>query len=183
MDKVDRLIRLLFISKWKIIPLYIILISLSYVIYNQSNNTQSDTVWTDNQRAGRFVDRKSSRTNDESRSTVNVRRYKTKSQKLRRISAYNVGAVKQSDSSPCKSANGENICLAVSLAYKRCAANFVYFGTMLEIKGYGRCMVTDRMNERYPDSVDIAMSLDEKQRAKEFGVQYRNVKILYEDTK
>ena len=109
--------------------------------------------------------------------------YELHSTKTRRVTAYNVGDVSQSDNSPCKSANGENICMALALKYPRCGANFVPFGTKLIINGIGECLVTDRMHKRYPDDVDIAMPLNKKQEAKDFGVQYLEVSILYEVNK
>ncbi len=94
------------------------------------------------------------------------------------VTAYNAGDVNQCWGDPCQSANGENICLALKKGYKRCAANFVPLGTRLEIEGFGQCLVTDRMNSRYHYRVDIAMKLEEKQRAKDFGLQYLNVSVL-----
>lgn len=97
---------------------------------------------------------------------------------IREITAYNTGDPAQTDSTPCISANGENICTALALNYKRCAANFVPFGTTLEIEHFGKCLVVDRMNSRYTNRVDIAMRADEKQRAISFGLQKLNVKII-----
>ena len=94
------------------------------------------------------------------------------------VSAYNVGDINQCSGDPCISANGENICLAINIGYKRCAANFVSFGTKLEIEGYGICVVTDRMNSRYKNRVDIAMSFKDLEKAKEFGVKNLKVSII-----
>jgi len=91
--------------------------------------------------------------------------------KYREISAYNAGDPNQCDSSPCIAANGENVCTAIALGYKRCAANFVPFGTILDIEHYGECLVVDRMNRRFPNRVDIAMPADQKDRALQFGLQ------------
>ena len=96
----------------------------------------------------------------------------------RTISAYNVGDIYQCAGNPCTSANGENICKALELGYKRCAANFVPFGTILEIEGYGECMVTDRMNSRYLNNVDIAMKYEEHTKALEFGRRSLTVNII-----
>jgi len=104
--------------------------------------------------------------------------YTTESQTVREISAYNVGDVNQCDGDSCISANGENICEAIAMGYKRCAANFVPFGTHLYVDCYGICLVTDRLNDRYPERVDIAMSFDELEQAKQFGIQLRNVRII-----
>jgi 3D (Asp-Asp-Asp) domain-containing protein len=115
---------------------------------------------------------------------VNVRQepkieiYEVVSETIREITAYNSGRPEQTDNSPCLTANGENVCTALARGYKRCAANFVPFGTRLLIENYGECLVTDRMNERFQNRVDIAMMADEKERAKKFGLQNLNVKIL-----
>jgi len=97
---------------------------------------------------------------------------------IREVTAYNAGDIQQCSGNPCISANGENICEALSLGYKRCAANFVPFGTRLLVDHYGICIVTDRLNSRYKQRVDIAMRLDEKERALKFGLQRLNVKII-----
>ena len=97
---------------------------------------------------------------------------------VREVTAYNVGDRSQTDSTPCISASGENICRALKRGKKRCAANFVPFGTVLHIKGYGTCTVTDRMNRRYYNRVDIAMKPNEKERAIKFGKQKLYVKVI-----
>jgi len=98
--------------------------------------------------------------------------------RIRTVSAYNAGDIYQTDGDPCIAANGEDICKALALGYKRCAANFVPFGTILEIEGWGECMVVDRMNSRYPQNVDIAMSYDQKPEALKFGRRKLTVKII-----
>ncbi len=110
--------------------------------------------------------------------TTKVIKKIVKSRRIRTISAYNAGDVNQCDGDPCTAANGENICNALAAGYKRCAANFVPFGTILEIEGYGECLVVDRMNSRYPNNVDIAMSYDQKKEALKFGRRNLNVKII-----
>jgi 3D (Asp-Asp-Asp) domain-containing protein len=97
---------------------------------------------------------------------------------IREVTAYNVGDPKQNHGNPCISANGENICAALNLGFKRCAANFVPFGTQLYIDHYGVCTVTDRMNSRYRNRVDIAMKVTEKDKALQFGLKKLKVTIL-----
>ena len=97
---------------------------------------------------------------------------------IREVTAYNVGDPKQNYGDPCISANGENICAALNLGLKRCAANFVPFGTQLYIANYGVCTVTDRMNRRYKNRVDIAMKVTEKDKALQFGLEKLKVIIL-----
>jgi 3D (Asp-Asp-Asp) domain-containing protein len=97
---------------------------------------------------------------------------------LRDVTMYNVGVAWQTDSSPCTAANGENVCLALELGYKRCAANFVPFGTRLKIQNYGECIVTDRMNARFKNRVDIAAKADEIPRARAFGLQNLLVEVI-----
>jgi 3D (Asp-Asp-Asp) domain-containing protein len=97
---------------------------------------------------------------------------------IKETSAYNVGDPAQTDDSPCTAANGENICLALELGYKRCASNLVPFGTILEVEGYGRCLVTDRMNSRFANHVDIAMKKTEKQAALNFGRKKLKINLI-----
>jgi 3D (Asp-Asp-Asp) domain-containing protein len=97
---------------------------------------------------------------------------------IREVTAYNVGDPKQNHGNPCISANGENICAALNLGFKRCAANFVPFGTQLYIDHNGVCTVTDRMNRRYRNRVDIAMKMTDKDKALQFGLKKLNVTIL-----
>ena len=97
---------------------------------------------------------------------------------IREVTAYNVGDPKQNHGNPCISANGENICAALDLGLKRCAANFVPFGTQLYIDHYVVCTVTDRMNRRYRNRVDISMKVTDKDKALQFGLKKLNVTIL-----
>jgi 3D (Asp-Asp-Asp) domain-containing protein len=97
---------------------------------------------------------------------------------LREVTAYNVGDPDQTYGDPCQSANGENICAALDSGSRRCAANFVPFGTRLHIDDYGVCTVTDRMHRRYSDRVDIAMKKDEKRKALHFGLRRLKVTVL-----
>jgi len=96
---------------------------------------------------------------------------------VREITAYNAGDVNQCDSTPCISANGENICEALRMGFKRCAANFVPLGTDLIIEGYGNCKVTDRMNSRYKNRVDIAFPLGDDHAIK-WGLKKLNVMVV-----
>ena len=104
--------------------------------------------------------------------------YKVKSETIRVVTAYNVGDPRQTDDTPCISANGENICRALAEGEMRCAANFVPLGSRLHVDKVGVCLVTDRMNRRYRNRVDIAMQKDEYRKARRFGRQKLQVKIL-----
>ena len=104
--------------------------------------------------------------------------YKVKSETIRVVTAYNVGDPRQTDDTPCISANGENICKALANGEMRCAANFVPLGSRLYVDKFGVCLVTDRMNKRYRNRVDIAMRKDEYRKACRFGRQKLRVKIL-----
>jgi len=104
--------------------------------------------------------------------------YKVKSETIRVVTAYNVGDPRQTDDTPCISANGEDICRALANGEMRCAANFVPLGSRLYVDKIGVCLVTDRMNKRYRNRVDIAMRKDEYRKALRFGRQKLHVKIL-----
>ena len=98
--------------------------------------------------------------------------------RLREVTAYNVGDPAQNYGDPCEAANGEDICAALDAGSKRCAANFVPFGTKLHIAHVGVCTVTDRMNKRYANRVDIAMKKNEKKEALRFGLRQLKVTVL-----
>jgi 3D (Asp-Asp-Asp) domain-containing protein len=104
--------------------------------------------------------------------------YRVKSETIRVVTAYNVGDPRQTDDTPCIAANGEDICSALAKGELRCAANFVPLGSHLYVDKIGVCLVTDRMNKRYRNRVDIAMEKNEYHKARRFGRQKLHVKIL-----
>ncbi len=104
--------------------------------------------------------------------------YRVKSETIRVVTAYNVGDPRQTDDTPCIAANGEDICSALAKGEMRCAANFVPLGSHLYVDKIGVCLVTDRMNKRYRNRVDIAMEKNEYYKARRFGRQKLQVKIL-----
>jgi len=104
--------------------------------------------------------------------------YRVKSETIRVVTAYNVGDPRQTDDTPCIAANGEDICSALAKGEMRCAANFVPLGSHLYVDKIGVCLVTDRMNRRYRNRVDIAMEKNEYYKARRFGRQKLHVKIL-----
>ena len=108
----------------------------------------------------------------------NNQQYLVKSETIRVVTAYNAGDPRQTDDTPCISANGENICTALAKGKKRCAANFVPLGSRLYVEKIGVCLVSDRTNKRYRNRVDIAMQRKEIHKARQFGRQKLNVKIL-----
>jgi len=96
---------------------------------------------------------------------------------VREVTAYNVGMRGQTSDEPCIGATGKNLCRLVAKGLKICAANFVDPETILNIEGYGECVVLDRMNRRFAHRVDIAMRKDEVDRALEFVIQQRYVEV------
>ena len=104
--------------------------------------------------------------------------YIVRSETIRVVTAYNAGDPRQTDDTPCISANGENICKALAKGKKRCAANFVPLGSHLHVEKIGVCLVTDRTNKRYRNRVDIAMQRDKYHEARRFGRQKLAVKII-----
>jgi 3D (Asp-Asp-Asp) domain-containing protein len=106
------------------------------------------------------------------------KQYIVKSETVRIVTAYNAGDPRQTDNTPCISANGENICKALAKGKKRCAANFVPLGSPLHVDKIGVCLVTDRTNKRYRNRVDIAMHKNEYHKARRFGRQKLHVKII-----
>lgn len=108
------------------------------------------------------------------------------SETIREVTAYNVGDVYQTDSTPCIGAYSKvNLCEEVGRGVNVCAANFVPLGTKLLIEATNgwsfECIVWDRMASKHGQRVDIAMNLWEKDRAIKFGLQRLNVRILGEE--
>lgn len=68
---------------------------------------------------------------------------------VREVTAYNVGVRGQTSDKPCIGSTGKNLCRLVTQGLKICAANFVDPETILNIDGYGECVVLDRMHRRY----------------------------------
>lgn len=92
------------------------------------------------------------------------------------ITAYNSEAA-QTDSSPCITANGFNVCQHGE--EDTIAANFLKFGTKVQIPelfGDRLFVVRDRMNKRYPDRVDVWMK--EKYDAIQFGVKVAKIQVV-----
>jgi 3D (Asp-Asp-Asp) domain-containing protein len=106
--------------------------------------------------------------------------YFVKHETIRYVTAYNVGDSRQTDDTPCIGAANTNICEALARGESHCAANFVKLGTKLHIDKVGVCTVTDRMNKRFRNRVDIAMSKDDYKKAITFGRQKLKVRILTE---
>lgn len=96
---------------------------------------------------------------------------------VREVTAYNVGVSEQTNNEPCIGAAGKNLCRLIARGLKICAANFVDMETILNIEGFGECIVLDRMNRRFTHRVDIAMGEDEVERALEFGIQRLYVEV------
>lgn len=96
---------------------------------------------------------------------------------VREVTAYNVGVREQTSENPCIGASGQDLCRLVREGRNVCAANFVALGTVLRIEKYGDCVVLDRMHRRFSHRVDIAMTEDAVEDAREFGLQTRVVRV------
>ena len=110
--------------------------------------------------------------------------YEVIRESVRQVTAYNVGDVYQTDSTPCTGAYSKvNLCEEVAKGTRICAANFVPLETKLRISigdESFECIVWDRMHSRFQSRVDIAMSASEKIQARQFGLQKLKVQILKE---
>ncbi len=94
------------------------------------------------------------------------------------ITAYNSEAA-QTDSSPCITANGFNVC--EHGVEDTIGANFLKLGTKVripELFGDQIFVVRDRMNKRFSNRVDVWMI--EKQDALKFGVKNAKIEVLEE---
>lgn len=110
--------------------------------------------------------------------------YEVVRESFRHVTAYNVGDIYQTDSTPCIGAYPKvNLCEEVKKGVRVCAANFVPLNTVLRIvtdEESFECIVWDRMASRFSTRVDIAMDYSEKAQAKQFGLQNLKVQILSE---
>jgi len=88
------------------------------------------------------------------------------------VTAYTL-SIYETDDSPCIGATGENLCEALERNESICAANFVPFGTILKIDGYGACRVADRTARKYGQRIDILMK--DRKDALKWGKQTRTV--------
>ena len=88
------------------------------------------------------------------------------------VTAYTL-SIHETDDTPCIGATGENLCEALERGESICAANFVPFGTILKIDGYGACRVADRTARKYGQRVDILMK--NRADAIKWGKQTRTV--------
>jgi 3D (Asp-Asp-Asp) domain-containing protein len=92
------------------------------------------------------------------------------------ITAYN-SLPEQTNDQPCITANGFNVCKHG--IEDTIAANFLRFGTKVRIPdlfGDRIFIVRDRMNQRYPDRVDIWML--ERDDAIQFGIRRARIEIV-----
>lgn len=92
------------------------------------------------------------------------------------ITAYNSEA-KQTDNSPCITANGFNVC--ENGIEDTVAANFLPFGSKVKIPelfGDRVFIVRDRMNKRFSNRVDVWMI--ERPDAVKFGVKTAKIEVL-----
>lgn len=88
----------------------------------------------------------------------------------------------QTDSSPCITANGYNVCK--NNTENVIAANFLPFGTRVKIPelfGDREFVVQDRMNRRYGQRVDVWMT--SRQKAKIFGVKRATIVVVPKEQK
>lgn len=101
---------------------------------------------------------------------------KVKSLGYRTMTAYTSEAA-QTDSTPCITANGFNVC--EHGVEDTVAANFLKFGTKVripELYGDRVFVVRDRMNARHAERVDIWMK--EKPAALKFGVRTAKIEVV-----
>ncbi len=104
----------------------------------------------------------------------NTSEYVTESQILARVTFY-TPSMDETDSSPCITADGTEICHSVEAV---AANNCLPFGTIIQIDGTGY-RIADRMNARFDcDDFDVLVR-ESKAEARELGVQYKTI-IIYE---
>ena len=84
----------------------------------------------------------------------------------------------QTDSTPCISADGSNICKLKELGDNSCAAALP-FGTKINVPGFGVCTVRDRLAPRFSYRIDLYFGgADKLQAAKQWGKRHVEVAVL-----
>lgn len=93
------------------------------------------------------------------------------------VTAY-TSRVEETDASPCIAADGSDICARYAKGERICASNDYKLGTMLDIQGLGRCVVSDRMNRRYTGTgrVDWYMGHD-LTGARKWGIRQTSISL------
>ncbi|MFA6406906.1 MAG: hypothetical protein WCW34_05330 [Patescibacteria group bacterium] len=93
------------------------------------------------------------------------------------VTAYN-SVPWQTDSTPCISADGSNICELKIKGEESCAAALP-FGTKINIPGFGVCTVRDRLAPRFSNRIDLYFGGAEKiKAAKQWGKRALLVDVL-----
>lgn len=79
----------------------------------------------------------------------------------RKVTAY-TSTPEQTDNSPCIASSGD-ICERYRKGELVCATNEFPMGTILHLKGTAyKCVVSDRMNARYKNRIDLYLGYDEQ---------------------
>lgn len=93
------------------------------------------------------------------------------------VTAYN-SVPWQTDSTPCISADGSNICELKNKGEESCAAALP-FGTKINIPGFGVCTVRDRLAPRFSNRIDLYFGGQEQiPAAKQWGKRSLLVDVL-----
>jgi|GEM_PF-1025241 len=97
--------------------------------------------------------------------------------KVYTVTAYN-SVPWQTDSTPCISADGSNICKLRDQGDHSCAAALP-FGTKINVPGFGVCTVRDRLAPRFSYRIDLYFGgSDQIQAAKQWGKRHVEVAVL-----
>lgn len=85
----------------------------------------------------------------------------------------------ETDNSPCISASGDNVCELDARGDRSCAANWLPFGTRINVEGFGICTVRDRMHRRFTSRLDLGFGTEASlASARRWGVRTVKVEIL-----
>lgn len=87
------------------------------------------------------------------------------------VTAYN-SVPEQTDGDPCIAADGTDICEALRRGERTCAANCLPFGSVVDVPGFGTCVVRDRTASRYGSRIDLYLGgRDQIKTAKAWGIK------------
>ena len=117
-------------------------------------------------------------TEEDVQSTENLT---TKYTKKYTVTAYN-SVPWQTDSTPCISADGSNVCELMKKGELSCAAALP-FGTKINVPGFGVCTVRDRLAPKFSHRIDLYFGgADQIPAAKQWGKRSLVVAVLDEET-
>ncbi len=85
----------------------------------------------------------------------------------------------ETDGTPCIAASGADVCRLERKGDHSCAANFLKFGTVVYVPGFGECTVRDRLAVRFRRRIDLGFGVAERLKAaKTWGFKRLDIQVI-----